>query len=230
MVNFSTTPQMTTTKRVAEPLLHTAVKRRTIQERIQQSTGILQEFIQQSTGISTDLCVLIVDYETETWSLLKKFPHGSPLWLTQWFGDKNHFYSLMKLQGVQMFQANQMDLQLLQPTFRSASSDNAIWIMFEKAVKASALVKSAKMDAQQLKCQLTHKDHKGIPYFQCDKCLELWPEEPRQRLDDQWHAFMNTHLGLIFEYLNQLSPVSQNKLACSLDESWLEGKKDSVRL
>jgi hypothetical protein len=155
------------------------------------------------------------------------FRPGSPVWFTQWFEDRNHFHSLMKIEGLQLMSGNQI---FHAKELRDVTEHNAIWNLFAATVARRTAAQKVNIDTYVLTCRLLHKEvRKGGPYFQCPACDATFPPQVRKSRQELWLIFVEEHFELIFEYLKQLAPCFQNQLARSLDESWLEGRKMFVR-
>jgi hypothetical protein len=152
-----------------------------------------------------------------------RFPGGDPQWLTQWFKNRDHFFCLMKNQGMYMMKSN----QVLPGKTRfpgDNSLENPIWQLFQDSMKSKSMAKSVQLIANQLRCKLYHKEHRGIPYFNCQQCPLAVSRHTST--EEHWNEFVKEHLDLILEYLKQLPGSVQHHFAMSMDESWLEGSKN----
>ncbi len=154
-----------------------------------------------------------------------KFPVRSHLWLTQWFENRLHFQCLMRTRGYSLIHQLHDYESLAFPMKRTASD---LWQIFDAYIIATNAVKKADMLLLEFKCQVYHKTHRGVPYFQCAQCLQTNPnpQKPRQTMDFEWRNFVDQHLDLLLEHFTKLPEKTLSRLALHMDESWLECSTD----
>lgn len=173
-----------------------------------------------------DVAQLIIQYQEYISPWRVKYPKNSPLWLTQWFSNRNHFHCLMKNQGLKIFQSSVIE--------KHVNYGPTIYGLFLIKSKAQDLEENFKMRMWQFQCKMKHADFQGVHGYQCDICVKVIPTiTPGQteliQKTNRWILFVDEYLDLMFEYLTKLSPDIQNTLALELDENWLESTRDSVR-
>lgn len=166
---------------------------------------------------------LIWQYQEHNFLILAKYPRKSPLWLSQWFSNRDHFHCLMKTEGLEMLEHGVSYRHII---------DCDILEIFKNQCQVQDLQTSFKIRMWQFQCKLKHPEFRGVPGYQCLNCAKNDPVTSslrRQTNKAQWLSFVEKYLDLILEYFKQLTPDVQNALASRLGENWLEGRKDSVK-
>jgi hypothetical protein len=87
-----------------------------------------------------------------------RFSGGDPEWLTQWFTNREHFYCLMKNQGMHMMRSNMM--MPGKTRFPGDNSlENPIWKLFEETRKSKIMANAVQLGKYKLYCRLYHNKY-----------------------------------------------------------------------